>query len=138
MAPCCSLRVDSSSFYRLGRSTISAATRTNPIINRMQRRVQVLYIDGVRACLACLRTIPHELGLLVQEPLIDVVNFFRDPKVLDMLECETIPGIFRKRGPGIRSGPGGPALRQSKQPIPSQCGCTNMRRMISAPKCGAA
>jgi hypothetical protein len=138
MAPCCSLRVDSSSFYRLGQSTISAATRTNPIINRMQRRVQVLYIDGVRACLACLRTIPHELSLLVQEPLIDVVNFFRDPKVLDTLECETIPGILRKRGPGIRSGSGGPALRQSKQPIPSLCGCTNMRRMISAPKCGAA
>src|SRR6516162_8753919 len=50
------------------------------VARRVQRRMQVLQIDEVPEFMERLRKEPQELDALLQDLLIGVTNFFRDPK----------------------------------------------------------
>src|SRR5581483_1246937 len=65
------------------------------VARRVQRRMQVLQMQDVPAFIERLRTDPPELDALLQDLLIGVTNFFRDPKAFEALEREVIPRLFR-------------------------------------------
>jgi two-component system CheB/CheR fusion protein len=68
------------------------------VARRMQRRMQVLQIDEVPAFIERLRAEPKELDALLQDLLIGVTNFFRDPEAFAVLEQEVIPRLFEAHG----------------------------------------
>jgi two-component system CheB/CheR fusion protein len=63
------------------------------ILRRIGRRMQVNDVDDLPAYLACLRTRPGESAALLQDLLISVTNFFRDPECFKALEAE-LPRVF--------------------------------------------
>src|SRR6185312_2214460 len=69
------------------------------VARRVQRRMQVLQIDEVPDFVDRVRRDPHELDALLQDLLIGVTNFFRDPKAFEALEKEVIPRLFDGKGP---------------------------------------
>jgi two-component system CheB/CheR fusion protein len=69
------------------------------VARRVQRRMQVLQIDEVPPFIERLRKDPQELDALLQDLLIGVTNFFRDPKAFDALETEVIAKLFQNKGP---------------------------------------
>jgi two-component system CheB/CheR fusion protein len=64
------------------------------VTRRVQRRMQVLQIDEVPDYIDRLRKDPQELDALLQDLLIGVTNFFRDPAAFEALEREVIPKLF--------------------------------------------
>jgi two-component system CheB/CheR fusion protein len=64
------------------------------LIRRVQRRLQVLKIADPAEFLERLRREPHEVELLLQDLLIGVTSFFRDPEVYAALEQHVIPRLF--------------------------------------------
>jgi two-component system CheB/CheR fusion protein len=68
------------------------------VARRVQRRMQVLQIDEVPDFIARLRKEPQELDALLQDLLIGVTNFFRDPQAFEALEREVIPALFEGKG----------------------------------------
>lgn len=64
------------------------------ILRRIGRRMQVNGIETLRDYQDCLRTRPGEAGALLQDLLISVTNFFRDPDCYAALET-LMPTIFR-------------------------------------------
>jgi two-component system, chemotaxis family, CheB/CheR fusion protein len=64
---------------------------------RAERRMAMVGIekDNVDAYLEILRGETGELDLLAKDLLINVTNFFRDPKVFDLLEEKIIPDLIR-------------------------------------------
>src|SRR5918994_4283583 len=69
------------------------------VARRVQRRMQVLQIDEVPDFIERLRKEPQELDALLQDLLIGVTNFFRDPSAFEALEREVIPQLFEGKGP---------------------------------------
>ena len=69
------------------------------VARRVQRRMQVLQIDEVPDFIERLRKEPLELDALLQDLLIGVTNFFRDPPAFEALEREVIPQLFAGKGP---------------------------------------
>ncbi|MBV9835724.1 MAG: PAS domain-containing protein [Alphaproteobacteria bacterium] len=69
------------------------------VARRVQRRMQVLQVDDVPDFIERLRREPQELDLLLQDLLIGVTNFFRDPQAFEALEREVIPQLFAGKGP---------------------------------------
>lgn len=69
------------------------------VARRVQRRMQVLQIDEVPDFIDRLRKEPQELDALLQDLLIGVTNFFRDPPAFEALEREVIPKLFEGKGP---------------------------------------
>ena len=69
------------------------------VARRVQRRMQVLQIDEVPDFIERLRKQPTELDALLQDLLIGVTNFFRDPHAFEALEREVIPKLFEGKGP---------------------------------------
>ena len=69
------------------------------VTRRVQRRMQVLQIDEVPDFIERLRKEPQELDALLQDLLIGVTNFFRDPQAFEALEREVIPRLFEGKGP---------------------------------------
>ena len=69
------------------------------VARRVQRRMQVLQIDEVPDFIERLRKEPQELDALLQDLLIGVTNFFRDPPAFEALEREVIPQLFAGKGP---------------------------------------
>jgi two-component system CheB/CheR fusion protein len=69
------------------------------VARRVQRRMQVLQIDEVPDFIDRLRREPQELDALLQDLLIGVTNFFRDPEAFEALEREVIPALFEGKGP---------------------------------------
>lgn len=69
------------------------------VARRMQRRMQVLQIDEVPDFIERLRKDPQEVDALLQDLLIGVTNFFRDPQAFEALEREVIPHLFEGKGP---------------------------------------
>lgn len=69
------------------------------VARRVQRRMQVLQIDEVPDFIERLRKEPQELDALLQDLLIGVTNFFRDPEAFDVLEREVIPALFEGKDP---------------------------------------
>jgi two-component system CheB/CheR fusion protein len=61
--------------------------------------MQVLQIDKVPEFIERLRKEPAELDALLQDLLIGVTNFFRDPDAFEALEREVIPKIFEGKSP---------------------------------------
>ncbi|MFL6692284.1 MAG: CheR family methyltransferase, partial [Ramlibacter sp.] len=68
------------------------------ILRRIGRRMQVNGIDSLPEYLGCLRTRGGEGSALLQDLLISVTNFFRDPNCFAALEAH-IPQLFRGKGP---------------------------------------
>ena len=69
------------------------------VLRRIARRMQVNDVETLGAYLDCLRTRPGETTALLQDLLISVTNFFRDPGCFAALEAR-IPELFRNKGPG--------------------------------------
>ncbi len=69
------------------------------VARRVQRRMQVLQIDEVTDFIERLRKEPQELDALLQDLLIGVTSFFRDPPAFEALEREVIPRLFEGKGP---------------------------------------
>lgn len=69
------------------------------VARRVQRRMQVLQIESVPAFIERLRKEPGEIDILLQDLLIGVTNFFRDPQAFAALEEKVIPQLFEGKGP---------------------------------------
>jgi len=69
------------------------------VARRVQRRMQVLQIDEVPDFIDRLRKEPQEVDALLQDLLIGVTNFFRDPPAFEALEREVIPRLFEGKSP---------------------------------------
>jgi two-component system CheB/CheR fusion protein len=69
------------------------------VARRVQRRMQVLQIDEVPDFIERLRKDPQEVDALLQDLLIGVTSFFRDPLAFEALEREVIPKLFEGKGP---------------------------------------
>ncbi len=69
------------------------------VARRVQRRMQVLQIDQVADFIDRLRKEPNEADVLLQDLLIGVTNFFRDPQAFQALEEHVIPHLFDNKGP---------------------------------------
>lgn len=67
---------------------------------RIQRRMNVHHLDEPEAYIAFLREHPHELGALLNELLISVTSFFRDPVAWNTLGAEVLPKLFADRPDG--------------------------------------
>jgi two-component system CheB/CheR fusion protein len=68
------------------------------VLRRIGRRMQVNGVDNLVGYLTCLRTRQGECGALLQDLLISVTNFFRDPECFAALEAQ-IPALFKGKGP---------------------------------------
>jgi two-component system CheB/CheR fusion protein len=68
------------------------------VLRRIGRRMQVNGVDNLAAYLNCLRTRPGEWAALLQDLLISVTNFFRDPECFAALRAR-IPALFEGKGP---------------------------------------
>src|SRR5262249_2640236 len=53
--------------------------KKSTVARRIQRRMSVHHIDDPQAYLSFLRENPHEVDVLMEELLISVTSFFRDP-----------------------------------------------------------
>ena len=60
------------------------------VLRRIERRMQVNSMPDLTAYLAFLRAHPEEAKPLMQDMLISVTNFFRDPKAFEALEQEVL------------------------------------------------
>jgi two-component system, chemotaxis family, CheB/CheR fusion protein len=69
------------------------------VLRRIGRRMQVNGVRDLGAYLDCLRTRQGEVNALLQDLLISVTNFFRDPECFAALE-EELAGLLRGKGPG--------------------------------------
>jgi two-component system, chemotaxis family, CheB/CheR fusion protein len=69
------------------------------VVRRVRRRMQVLQIDEMPDFIERLRNEPQEVDALLQDLLIGVTNFFRDPPAFEALEREVIPQLFEGKGP---------------------------------------
>ncbi len=69
---------------------------------RAERRMAMATIesDDMDRYLELLRSDPGELDLLAMDLLINVTNFFRDPKVFDLLTKKIVPDLVRGHSPG--------------------------------------
>ena len=67
------------------------------LIRRIQRRLQVLKISDPSQFLERLRKEPHEVDLLLQDLLIGVTSFFRDPEVYTAIEKQVIARLFANK-----------------------------------------
>jgi len=63
------------------------------LLRRLARRLQVNGLEDLPAYLQFLRTHPGEASALLQDLLISVTNFFRDPEAFAALEAE-LPRLF--------------------------------------------
>jgi two-component system, chemotaxis family, CheB/CheR fusion protein len=73
--------------------------KNSTLIRRVQRRMQLLQIDGVASYIAHLEVDPHEPDLLFRELLIGVTQFFRDPEAFEALRATVLPRLLADRNP---------------------------------------
>jgi two-component system, chemotaxis family, CheB/CheR fusion protein len=77
--------------------------KTSTLVRRIQRRMQVLRTDDVRAYVDRLRGEPDELTQLFRELLIGVTSFFRDSAAFDVLAAEVVrPLIAQHKSDPLR------------------------------------
>ena len=72
--------------------------KTAPVLRRIQRRQQVHGLADLATYARFLGQHPEEPGALLNELLISVTHFFRDPEPFASLERHIIPRIFAERG----------------------------------------
>ncbi|MEW6600651.1 MAG: chemotaxis protein CheB [Nitrospirota bacterium] len=68
--------------------------KLNTIVRRIERRMAVHQIERLPLYVNFLRDNPSEVDMLFKELLIRVTNFFRDPKVFDVLTEKVLPHLF--------------------------------------------
>ncbi len=73
--------------------------RLTTIRRRVERRMAVHKMDGIADYVDHLRDHPAESQELLQDLLIPVTSFFRDPAVFEALKTEVFPALLRKRAP---------------------------------------
>ena len=71
--------------------------KTKTIMRRLGRRMAVHNIDSVARYAQFLKDNPGEADILVQDFLIRVSKFFRDPAAFEVLEEKVIPALFEGR-----------------------------------------
>ena len=64
------------------------------MLRRIERRIHVHGLPDARQYTQTLRERPEEIGLLLNELLISVTNFFRDPEAYEVLERKVLPKVF--------------------------------------------
>lgn len=69
------------------------------VLRRIARRLQVNGVHDLPAYRDFLRVHPQELKLLLQDMLISVTNFFRDPAAFEALENDVLPALLANRSP---------------------------------------
>lgn len=67
---------------------------------RIQRRMAICHIDDPQAYLGLLRENPREMDALMEELLISVTSFFRDPATWEALAKEVTSGLLAQRQDG--------------------------------------
>jgi two-component system, chemotaxis family, CheB/CheR fusion protein len=72
--------------------------KTNTLVRRIERRMQVLQVPSVVGYVARLRNDPKEADLLFRDLLIGVTHFFRDPAAFEVLARDVIPRIVDHAG----------------------------------------
>ena len=72
--------------------------KQSTIIRRIQRRMQVLQRDTPEASLERLKAEPREIDLLLDDLLIGVTSFFRDPPAFEALDREVITPLMASGG----------------------------------------
>lgn len=68
------------------------------LLRRLQRRMQVLELDTPDAYIALYGEQPEELDLLLQELLIGVTQFFRDPAAFEALNAIVLNDLVAAKG----------------------------------------
>jgi two-component system, chemotaxis family, CheB/CheR fusion protein len=68
------------------------------LLRRIDRRMQLLGVDGLDAYSAWLRRDQQEVAQLFHDLLISVTHFFRDPAAFVALAGTVIPELFRGKG----------------------------------------
>jgi len=71
--------------------------KRSTVMRRIQRRMQLRYIEELDQYVEYLRTSPDEVRALADDILITVTSFFRDPQVFGGLQNMVIPEIFRNK-----------------------------------------
>ena len=69
------------------------------IMRRVQRRMQLRYIDELEKYIDFLRQAPDEVRALSDDLLINVTSFFRDASVFRRLQEDIVPRLFDNKGP---------------------------------------
>ena len=72
--------------------------RQTTILRRIHRRMVVHKIEKIDEYFKYLQSNPAEIKALYQDMLINVTNFFRNPKVFDALKSQVFPAIMKNRG----------------------------------------
>ena len=70
------------------------------VLRRLERRLQVNRLADLPAYRDFLRNHPEEAAPLLQDMLISVTNFFRDPDAFEALEREVLPALIESKQPG--------------------------------------
>ncbi len=73
--------------------------KRSTVLRRLDRRLHVTGTDSLAAYLDHLRSDAGEAAVLLDDLLISVTNFFRDPEAFAALEA-AVPGLFEGKGPG--------------------------------------
>jgi len=73
--------------------------KTNTVMRRIERRMAVNELSGIREYVALLGETPGEAQALAQDILIGVTGFFRDPQAFESMERLVIPRLFAGRDP---------------------------------------
>ena len=78
--------------------------KRSTVIRRIQRRMQIMYLDSVAKYVQKLNNTPEEVDALFKDLLIGVTQFFRDPGSFEVIAKKVIPAIFqeKRREPAIR------------------------------------
>ncbi|MCR9202723.1 MAG: PAS domain S-box protein [Planctomycetaceae bacterium] len=71
--------------------------KANTVGRRIQRRIDLLGLDGLDQYVQQLNDDPSELNDLYKDLLIGVTRFFRDPAAFEVLEREVIPRLFASK-----------------------------------------
>jgi len=73
--------------------------KINTVMRRIERRMAVNEVSGIRKYVTLLEENPQECQALAQDILIGVTGFFRDPEAFETIEREVIPRLFAGRSP---------------------------------------
>ena len=73
--------------------------KRNTVIRRIERRMAVNEVGGLKKYIALLEHNPQEAHALCQDILIGVTSFFRDPEAFETIRREVIPRLFEGRDP---------------------------------------
>jgi two-component system CheB/CheR fusion protein len=71
--------------------------KQSTLVRRIQRRMQVHYLDSAAKYAACLEQNSEEVDALFKDLLIGVTQFFRDAESFEVLAEKVIPELFRDR-----------------------------------------